>query len=496
MVYRSTRDNHKPVNAATAIRLGMVPGGGLFVPESFPAYDIDAFIGSTYPELAARILSLYLTDFTAEEIKNFVTQAYNSDRFDDPDVAPLRHLKDEVSVLELWHGPTAAFKDMALQLMPHLLLASVHKSGSSKESVILVATSGDTGKAALEGFRDIPETQIIVFYPGGGVSKVQELQMLTTAGKNTSVVGVEGNFDDCQSMVKEIFSDKEYGEKLNNAGFALSSANSINWGRLVPQIVYYFWAYKQMQNAGKIKSGEEINFVVPTGNFGNILAAWYAKQMGLPVKTLVCASNKNRVLTDFFETGEYSRNREFYRTTSPSMDILISSNLERFLYHMSGENSAGIQDWYEMLAREGAFSVNEQTMRRMQTVIRAGTADEESTAEEVSRVFREQNYLMDTHTAVGSRVANNYRKASRDTAPIILDSTASPFKFGEAVYSALLGPLDGDADELELARKISEKSGLPLHRAVSGLEKLPVRHNRVITVPEAGQTILEILGIK
>ena len=495
MVYKSTRDNHEPVSAATAIRLGMVPGGGLFVPESFPAYDIESFTGSTYPELAAEILPLYLSDFSVEEIKNFVDQAYSSERFDDPAIAPLHHLKNGVSVLELWHGPTAAFKDMALQLMPHLLTASVHKSGSDKETVILVATSGDTGKAALEGFRDIPETRIIVFYPKGGVSKVQELQMLTTAGNNTSVIGVEGNFDDCQTMVKEIFSDIEYGNKLDKNGFAFSSANSINWGRLVPQIVYYFWAYKQMREAGKIAAGEEINFVVPTGNFGNILAGWYARQMGLPVKTFVCASNKNRVLTDFFETGTYDRGREFFKTSSPSMDILISSNLERFLYHMS-EDSGSINSWYEALGRDGVFTVDDATMSNMKSVITADTADEAATAEEIGTVFREQGYLMDTHTAVGNRVAEAYKKSSGDDTPIVLDSTASPFKFGEAVYNAAFGSSDADTDELELVRRISENAGLPLHRTVQGLEDLPIRHDRVITIPEARDTILEILKIE
>jgi len=495
MRYISTRSNHEPVSASTAIQLGMVPGGGLFIPEFFPVYDIESFSGSMYSELAADILSLYLTDFSREEIANYVGQAYGGQRFDHPAVAPLHHLENGISVLELWHGPTAAFKDMALQLMPHILTASVHKNGSEKETVMLVATSGDTGKAALEGFKDVPGTRIIVFYPKGGVSRVQELQMLSTTGKNTSVVSVEGNFDDCQTMVKEIFSDIEYGKRLNAAGYAFSSANSINWGRLVPQIVYYFWAYKQMRDSAKIAAGEAINFVVPTGNFGNILAGWYAKQMGLPVKRFICATNKNRVLADFFATGEYDRRRDFYKTSSPSMDILISSNLERFLYHMSGNKGENIGTWYEELVAKGVFAVDGETMKSMTKIISADTVDEIATAEEIGRVYKTQNYLMDTHTAVGSRVANVYKQVTKDETPIVLDSTASPFKFGKTVYAAAFGKLASERDEIEIVKAISEKTGLKLHRTVDGLERLPLLHNRSIIISEARAVILEILGI-
>ncbi len=475
MHYISTRGNVPSVSAARAIREGMVPKGGLYVPEKLPVLDPYELHGLNYQELAKRILGLYLGDYTQDEINHAVESAYGSSLFDHPLVAPMRYLEDELGVLELWHGPTAAFKDMALQIMPYLLTTAAHKLGDDKEIVILVATSGDTGKAALEGYRDVKGTRIIVFYPAGGVSRMQELQMLTTTGRNTMVVGVEGNFDDCQNMVKEVFQDQTLRDSLHRHGMEFSSANSINWGRLLPQIVYYYWAYLQMVSQKKIINGDQINIAVPTGNFGNILAAYYAGRMGLPVGRLICASNRNNILTDFIQTGVYDLKREFYRTMSPSMDILISSNLERFLFELSGHNAGKINRWYEEMARDKRFKVDDSTRQHLLNIVYAGYSDEEDTQSEIQRVYNKYQYLMDTHTAVGSAVYNRYREETGDKSPVILASTASPFKFAGSVYQALHSGEIPEEDEA-LLEKLAKETGTKVHPALKGLEHRDILH--------------------
>ncbi|OHD61499.1 MAG: threonine synthase [Spirochaetes bacterium GWF1_49_6] len=495
MRYVSTRGNYPPVPSAEAIRLGMVPKGGLFSPETVPPIDIFNLRGLSYMEMAFEILKLYLTDYTESEIQYAIAEAYSPDKFETINPAPLRMLRDNLAVLELWHGPTAAFKDLALQIMPHLLTIAAQKQKSEKEIVILVATSGDTGKAALEGFRDIPGTRIIVFYPKNGVSRVQELQMVTTSGSNTYTVGVTGNFDDCQTMVKEIFADPAIVSELGAAGFEFSSANSINWGRLVPQIVYYFWAYLQMVEKRKVFIGDPVNFNVPTGNFGNILAGYYAQQMGLPVNRFICSSNKNKILTDFIADGIYDKNREFHPTMSPSMDILISSNLERFLYSVTGNNPEKIVRWYDDLRTKGRFKVDETTRERVFNSLNGGFAGEQSTLDEIKRMYRDDHYLIDTHTAVASHVHRAYIEQTGDATPTIIASTASPFKFNTAVYQAITGDRAID-DEFVLLDKLQTLTGVPVHRSLEGLDKLPVRHNKVIGLKDGRAAIREILGLK
>lgn len=478
MNYISTRGNAPESGAAEVIAQGMVQRGGLFVPESIPQLDLELLKNLNYHQLAFQVLSPYLCGegkaYTEEELKDSIAAAYSAERFESDNPAPVKVLPDGPSVLELWHGPTAAFKDMALQILPHLLSGAVKKLGRKKEVVILVATSGDTGKAALEGFRDVPGTRVLVFYPKDGVSKVQELQMLTTSGSNTGVMGVDGNFDDCQTMVKNCFGDLFWNKKLSEGGFELSSANSINWGRLAPQIVYYFWGYFEMLRAGRIRLGDPIVAVVPTGNFGNILAAYYAREMGLPVTRLVCASNKNKVLSDFIATGEYDRRRDFHKTSSPSMDILISSNLERFLFEMTRHNAGKLSRWYDDLGRKGHFHVDDTTRQRIQSILSGGFATEEETMAEIKRVYDATGYVMDPHTAVGSHVYECYRKSSGDETPALLCSTASPFKFNPAVYSAITGQPAGD-DELATAAKLSGAAKIEIHRALKDIDKLPAR---------------------
>ena len=468
MKYISTRNNYEPVTAAAAIACGMVPEGGLFVPETIPvlsAEEIAAMAGKSYQEIAQWILSKYLTDYSAAEIADCVQGAYHSN-FDAPEIAPLVKLSDNEYILELWHGPTAAFKDMALQLTPRLLVKAMEKLELQKEVIILVATSGDTGKAALEGFKNVAGTRIIVFYPAHGVSRVQQLQMVTTDGDNTYVVGVEGNFDDCQSAVKEIFADQNLAEQMAQAGYQFSSANSINWGRLLPQIVYYFAAYLSLVEKKAISYGETVDFVVPTGNFGNILAAWYAEQMGLPVGKLVCASNKNRVLTDFFTTGVYDRRRDFYQTNSPSMDILISSNLERFLFAMTGNDGVQVAQWMEDLKKDGIFTVDAQTKANMERFVVGGTADEAETLATIQQCYEQNHYLLDTHTAVALKVSREYRQASGSPRIAVVDSTAHPCKFVSSVMSAL-GESTEAVSELELLEQLVAKTGIAQHRRLA-----------------------------
>lgn len=501
MEYISTRGNSPAVKSAEAISLGMVPRGGLFVPDSLPVLEsLDPLAALDYRGLSMEILKLFLTgsekDYEPDELRSYVENAYNPDKFDHPDIAPLIRLDHQTAALELWHGPTAAFKDMALQIMPYFLTGGIKKLGKRTETVILVATSGDTGKAALEGYRDVPGTRIVVFYPKGGVSRVQELQMLTTAGSNTHVAGVEGNFDDCQNMVKSIFGDPQFNRLLFLKGYELSSANSINWGRLVPQIIYYFWAYFSMARAGMIAVGDKAAAVVPTGNFGNILAAYYARGMGLPLERLVCASNRNNVLTDFIATGVYDRRRKFYHTSSPSMDILISSNLERFLFELANHSAIKITRWYEELARKGEFKVDDTTRQRLHGVLHGGYADEDQTRSAIRNVSERYHYLIDPHTAVGFHVLDQFRVTSGPLAslPAVVCSTASPYKFDRCVYESLTGD-KSLTDEIAISRKLSELTGTPVHRAVSGIAELPVRHDRVIGVSDGRKYLKDILGI-
>ena len=439
MEYTSTRNNQVRVAAAQAIATGISPEGGLYVPTALPTLTmeaIQALVPLSYKERATKVLSHFLTDFSPEEVEECCAAAYG-ERFDTPAIAPLHDLGDGRYILELWHGPTCAFKDMALQILPHLMRVSVGKTNPDEQIVILVATSGDTGKAALEGFRDAPNTRILVFYPAEGVSEMQRFQMITQEGENVSVCAIDGNFDDAQTGVKAIFTDDEVKAKLAENGMRFSSANSINWGRLVPQIVYYISAYCDLLAQGKIGAGDSINVVVPTGNFGNILACYYAKRMGLPVNKLICASNRNRILTDFFETGIYDCNRPFYTTTSPSMDILVSSNLERLLYHLCGENSDEIADLMAALKADKKYVVSDAVLSALKQDFVGGSADDAQVADTIRHIFDCTDYLCDTHTAVAVRVYEDYRAKSGDETLTVIASTASPFKFAPAILEAL-----------------------------------------------------------
>ena len=463
-----------------SILWGLAKDGGLYVPSLFPQISLErlsALCGNSYQNQAARILRDFMEDYSIAEIEQAVNAAYGADSWDDPAIAPVRDLGDNIHVLELFHGPTLAFKDIALKLLPHLVRMAAEKNDEKREVSIIVATSGDTGKAALEGFKDVPGTSCSVFYPHGGVSRVQELQMVTTGGENTHVIGVEGNFDQAQSGVKKLFGDPAFHEKMDALGKLPSSANSINFGRLAPQIVYYFTAYTTLVERGAIRMGQSVNFVVPTGNFGDILAGYYALRMGLPIRRLICASNRNSVLTDFFTDGTYYTHRAFFKTMSPSMDILISSNLERLLYEYAGRDSALVRVWMEQLASCGSFSVGAQRLAEMKKVFWAGCADDTMTAEEIRHMYERTHYVMDPHTAVGAHVLEQYREATNDHAPTILLSTASPYKFASDVVSSLLG---ADAvknmDFFACSEKLEQLSGVAIPRQVRQLRSMPVRH--------------------
>lgn len=498
-MYISTRGNFNKIQAAEAIKLGMVPTGGLFVPEQIPVLDqkeINDMAGLSYQEIAKKIFALYIRDYSAVEIAQCISSAYNEANFGQS-IAPLHKLKDGTYILELWHGPTAAFKDMALQIMPYFLSLALKKVKSDNEIVILVATSGDTGKAALEGFKDVPGIKIIVFYPYEGVSKVQELQMSTTDGNNTYVVAVRGNFDDCQNAVKDIFGDEEYNHWLNLQGFELSSANSINWGRLLPQIVYYFSAYLDILRCGDIRPGEKVNYVVPTGNFGNILAGYYAKRMGLPVNKLICASNENKILTDFFATGVYNRNRNFFTTNSPSMDILISSNLERFLFEVTNHETEKINKWFTDLREKGFFEIDGQTKEIMDGVVSAGFATEEDTLAIIKEVFESDAYALDTHTAVGVKVYREYVNKTGDSTYTVVTSTANPYKFNSAVLEAIKGQgVLAGKDEFQILEELHLLTGMEIHPGLKNLDKRPVFHKRVCEKNEIRVIVDEILQLK
>ena len=477
MKYQSTRGYDEEIDSAEAILKGIATDGGLFIPEEIPRVTkkfLAELPSLSYKERAQEILALFLTDYSGRELEECVSGAYGNNKFDDAKIAPSVNLSDDTTVLELWHGPTSAFKDMALQLLPRLLTTAQKKVNETKDALILVATSGDTGKAALSGFADVDKTKIMVFYPKDGVSAMQERQMVTQTGNNVGVVAVKGNFDDAQTGVKKIFGDADFAVRLLSHKAKLSSANSINWGRLVPQIVYYFSAYADLIQSRAIKPGDKVNFCVPTGNFGNILAGYYALCMGLPVNKLICASNANNVLTEFLQTGVYNRNRQFYKTISPSMDILISSNLERLLAHLTG-NTVKIRGWMGELARMGQYTVGSEILGKLNGLFWGGCADDERTRATIKKISDEYNYVVDPHTAVAFAVAADYRAATNDKHRTVIVSTASPYKFPADVLSAL-GEDTSGKDDFALLDMLREKSKRAIPPGLAALKDLPVIH--------------------
>ena len=497
MLYQSTRGENKKVTGAEAITRGLSGDGGLFVPDYFPSLPLDKItemINKPYNKRAAYIMGLFLDDFNLDELSKYTSAAYNANTpngFNHHEIAPLRKFDSNTHFLELWHGPTCAFKDMALQIMPHLLTASLGKIGEKRDVCILVATSGDTGKAALEGFRDIPGTKIMVFYPRDGVSIVQELQMTSQEGENVSVVAVEGNFDDAQTGVKAIFSDEALKTELGSIGNILSSANSINWGRLVPQIAYYVSAYVDLLKNGEIKPGEKVNYCVPTGNFGNILAAYYAEKMGLPINKLICASNRNDVLTQFINTGVYNKNRPFYTTISPSMDILVSSNLERLLFELSGKDGDIVASYMSALSSNGVYETTGLICDELSRVFASGFCSEEDTKKTISQTFNKSNYLIDTHTAVAYKVLNDYRSKTSDDTPSVVVSTASPFKFCEAVLEALGHKQTGSG--AELIEELSKTTGCPIPAPLVSLKDKMPRFSKIVKTNEMKSTVIDFI---
>ena len=491
--YQSTRGGEKGLTASMAILKGLAEDGGLYMPTEIPKLEIslEQLAGMSYQETAYEVMRLFLTDYTEEELKHCINSAYDS-KFDTKEIAPLREA-DGVSYLELFHGSTIAFKDMALSILPYLMTTAGKKNQVENEIVILTATSGDTGKAAMAGFADVPGTRIIVFYPKGGVSRVQELQMVTQKGDNTAVVAIHGNFDDTQTGVKKIFGDLEFGKRLGAKGFQLSSANSINIGRLVPQVAYYVYAYGKMIQNKKINCGDEINVAVPTGNFGNILAAYFAKQMGLPIKTLICASNDNKVLYDFFRTGVYDKKREFILTSSPSMDILISSNLERLIYLGADCDAQENKKRMEQLGETGSYTITEKMQQKMADFW-GGYATEEENREEIKRLFDQTGYLIDTHTGVASGVYQKYVKETNDLTPTVIASTASPYKFSHSVMAAVLGNVD-EKDEFASIDQMNKLSGVKIPRAVEEIRNAEIRHRRECDRDEMEAVVAEILGL-
>lgn len=497
MYYKSTRNSDVKITSAEAIVQGISADGGLFVPSEIPSISMDEIVklgDMSYSERAAYIFAKYLTDFTDAEIRYCTDNAYSSKNFATDNIAEISHLFDGTYVLELWHGPTCAFKDMALQILPYLLTTSAKKIKINKKIVILVATSGDTGKAALEGFADVPGTQIMVFYPEDGVSPMQKRQMTTQDGDNVAVCAIKGNFDDCQTGVKRIFGDAEIKEKLDNNGLMFSSANSINWGRLAPQIIYYISSYAVLAKDGEINPGDKINIVVPTGNFGNILAAYYAKNMGLPVNKLICASNSNKVLTDFINTGIYDRNRDFVTTISPSMDILISSNLERLLYIMCGQNDAQIREWFGKLASEGKYEVTDDIKAKLKEEFAAGFCSDEETKATIKRIYDKYSYTLDTHSAVAVKVYEDYKAATGDTTKTVIASTASPYKFSASVLEAIEGSKP-EIDEYAMIDRLAELSGYEIPASLAALKTKPVRFSKVITKEEQKDYVLGELSL-
>ncbi len=494
LLYSSTRNGEEKVTASKAILKGLADDGGLFVPESIPKLDvtIEELAKMSYQETAYAVMKLFFTDFTEEELKNCINKAYDS-KFDTEEIAPLVEA-DGAYYLELFHGATIAFKDMALSILPHLLTTAAKKNQVNNEIVILTATSGDTGKAALAGFADVEGTKIVVFYPKDGVSPIQKQQMVTQKGDNTYVVGINGNFDQAQTGVKKMFSDKELAKELDAAGYQFSSANSINIGRFIPQITYYVYAYAKLYANGKIAKDEKINIVVPTGNFGNILSAFYAKNMGLPVAKLICASNENKVLYDFFETGKYDKNREFILTSSPSMDILISSNLERLIYWAAGNDAKKNVEFMTALTKEGVYEITPQMQEKLKDFY-GNYASEEETAEAIRTLYEKTGYILDTHTAVAASVYGKYKAETKDeqTATVIA-STASPFKFSRSVMDAIDPKYDA-MEEFELIDELSKIGNVKIPNAIEEIRNAPVRHKATCEVDEMPRVVKEFLGM-
>ncbi len=491
--YKSTRGAGKTVNASQAILKGLADDGGLFVPDSFPKIDknLTELSRMNYKEIVFEVLKKFFTDFTEEELLFCINSAYD-EKFDTEEFAPVIE-KDGKYFMELFHGPTIAFKDMALSILPYLMITASKKNNNKNDIVILTATSGDTGKAALAGFADVVHTKIIVFYPKGGVSRIQELQMVTEQGKNTCVIGVNGNFDDCQSEVKRLFNDPALRELSGKSNYRFSSANSINIGRLFPQTAYYVWAYSRLVNAGAVKAGEKINFVVPTGNFGNILAGYYAKQMGLPINKFICASNDNKVLFDFFKTGTYDKNRPFYLTSSPSMDILISSNLERFVYYLAGEDEGKICGLMSELKEKGKYSISSDEMLKAEDFV-PGFATEDECAEGIKKLYDKSGYVIDTHTGVANSVYDRYKKETGDNTPSVIVSTASPYKFARAVIRAIKPEFDfeNDFDFIDELRSVSDTCEPEAIRKIRNAE---IIHKKTCEISEMESEVKNFLGI-
>ncbi len=492
MKYLSTRNSKNLLPSMEVIKQGISPEGGLFVPQDLPKLsfdDLSSMQGSSYQQRAVKILSLFLSDFSSDDIELCVKSAYRDDNFSSPKIAPLVKIEDKLYIQELWHGPTSAFKDMALQILPHFMTTAIKNTGEDKEILILTATSGDTGKAALEGFKDVDGTHIIVFYPNNGVSAMQHLQMATQEGGNVKVVAVEGNFDDTQTGVKNIFGNQAVIEILAQKGFQFSSANSINWGRLVPQIVYYVSAYLDLLDKNEVSMGDPFNIVVPTGNFGNILAAYYAKCMGIPINKLICASNDNNVLTEFIKTGRYDRKREFYKTISPSMDILISSNLERLLFEISGRDDKKIISLMNALREKGEYSIEGESLVRLQSNFWGGWASTKETLSTIKNVYNNFGYTMDPHTAVGKWVHELYVKETGDDTLTVLASTASPFKFPGDVIRAITGK-SPDKNEWELLDDLKELSNMEIPKPLSNITGKPVLHKDVCKKEDMVKAVL------
>ena len=494
MQYVSTRNKNQKCSAAQAIAQGLALDGGLLTPEVLPKLSpngLKTMTDMSYQQRAVFVMGSYLDDFTASELSSFAKRAYGPDKFDTKAVAPVRQLDDRTYCLELWHGPTCAFKDMALQMLPHLLSASLGKNEEQKTVCILVATSGDTGKAALEGFKDVERTRILVFYPKDGVSDIQQLQMQTQEGDNVGVCAVVGNFDDAQTGVKRLFSDAALRESLAGRGYFFSSANSINWGRILPQIVYYVSVYCDLLKEGRVEKGDPINVCVPTGNFGNILSAYYAKQMGVPIRKLICASNQNNVLTDFIKTGVYDRNRPFYNTMSPSMDILISSNLERMLFEFTERDDVAVKEYMSALAAEGRYEVSEKVKKQLDKTFAAGCCGDAETQAMIAEMWKEKGYLIDTHTAVAFHVLEEYRRETGDDTPAVVVSTASPFKFCDNVLGAL--GVTKLADGTDILDQLSQVTGQPVPAPLAGLKGKEIRFQTVTEKEHMADQVLEML---
>ncbi len=493
ILYSSTRNATKKVTASQAILQGLAEDGGLFVPNEIPAFDFDINEKKdmTYQETAYEVMKLFFTDFTKEELMHCINSAYD-EKFDTKEIAPLVYA-DGAYYLELFHGKTIAFKDMALSILPYLMTTSAKKNNLKEKIVILTATSGDTGKAALAGFADVEGTGIVVFYPKNGVSAIQEKQMVTQKGKNVKVIGIHGNFDDAQTGVKNLFNDTELKQELKEKGYVFSSANSINIGRLVPQVVYYVYAYLNLLKNGKISMGEKMNVVVPTGNFGNILAAYYAKNMGLPIGKLICASNENKVLFDFFEEGVYDKNREFILTSSPSMDILISSNLERLIYKVAGNDAERNREFMELLSKEGKYSIDESMKDNMKDFM-GGYALEAQTLEKIHALYEKTGYVIDTHTAVAAHVYEQYVNETKDETPTVIASTASPYKFARSVMSAIDKKYDA-MDDFALIDELSKISGVAVPGAIEEIRNAEVLHDTVCEKEEMKEMVRGFLGL-